>query len=94
MNARKNRSSASDVAAARRADDVAARQEHGADRTAPRGSAEAGSARGLALTPAPRGAPQREPDRVNDASEDSFPASDPPAWAAMRIGPPQSRREP
>jgi len=31
-------------------------------------------------------------DRVCDASDDSFPASDPPAWTGMRLGPPVSGR--
>jgi hypothetical protein len=29
-------------------------------------------------------------DEVNDASFDSFPASDPPPWIAMHIGPPRT----
>lgn len=35
-------------------------------------------------------------DEVAQAALDSFPASDPPAWPGLRLGPPvaQSRREP
>jgi len=33
--------------------------------------------------------PRPELDEVNDASFDSFPASDPPTWSSMHAGAPQ-----
>jgi hypothetical protein len=32
---------------------------------------------------------QRQAEIICDASNDSFPASDPPSWGAMRVGPPR-----
>ena len=50
---------------------------------------------GAERQPAARGASESTPpllDKVDDASDDSFPASDAPAWTGIRVGSPRSDR--
>jgi hypothetical protein len=44
--------------------------------------------------PARTARPNRERDRIDESSEESFPASDAPSWAPLHPGAPRKRRLP
>lgn len=72
-----------------RARDAASPEAEGVQADPPRQTlASPGRAAADAESPGGAGAPLY--DRVDDASDDSFPASDAPSWTGMRAGSPRS----